>query len=505
MKTMKTMTNDFDQLCVEARNFLDKKKHLFIGGEWVDAESGQILPVVDPSSGEVITQVPRGGTSDIDRAVKAARAALRDPAWSQMTPGERERLLHRFANVIESHGEELGQLEVVDVGMPRFLGQAMVSNVLQILRYMGGWPTKINGRTMDIGEPLPEGQRYFAYTLREPVGVVGAITPWNTPLMIAVWKIASALACGCTVVLKPSEVAPLSSLRLGELAQEAGIPPGVFNIVTGFGDEAGCSLVTHPQVDKITFTGSTSTGKAINKQATETMKNVTLELGGKSPVLVLNDVDLNKVAPMISMGIHGNTGQICVAGSRLYVQRGAYDELVERLAKAACGLKIGPGLCPDSQMGPLVSKGQLERVMGYVQSGVDSGGQVASGGQTIEGPGYYLEPTVLTHLPQDSPSMREEIFGPVIAVTPFDDLEEGLALSNDTSYGLASYLWTDNLQQAHNLIPKMQAGTVYVNSMPFPLVNMPFGGYKQSGLGQELGEATIAQYTQQKSVVMSLG
>lgn len=501
---MNVMVNDLSRLRSDARSFLDKEKKLFIGGEWVSSASDETFPVVDPSSGEIISEVPKANANDIDRAVQAAHAALNDPTWRDMTPVDRERLLHRFADVIEGHAEELGQLEAVDVGMPSFVGQHVeVGNVLESLRYMAGWPTKINGRTMDIGTPIPE-QSYFAYTLREPVGVVGAIVPWNVPLMIAMWKLAPALACGCTVVLKPSEVTPLGTLRLGELAQEAGIPPGVFNVVTGFGDEAGVPLVAHPKVSKITFTGSIPTGQAINKLATDTLKNVTLELGGKSPVVVLDDADLEMAAPAISMGIFGNTGQTCVAGSRLLVQRGIYDDLVERLAKEASGLRIGPGLHPESQIGPVVSSGHLERVMSYIDAGLKSGGEAATGGKALDGPGFYLEPTVLANPPADSKAVREEIFGPVITAIPFDDVEEGVAMANDTDYGLASYLWTTNLARAHNLIPRLQAGTVFVNSMPFPPSTMPFGGYKHSGIGRDLGEAAIDQYTEQKSVAIRI-
>ncbi len=501
---MNVMANDLSRLVPGARGFLEREHRLLIGGEWVRSASSETFEVIDPSSGQVLTKVPRGNADDIDRAVKAAHAALNDPAWRDMQPSDRERLMHRFADVIEAHAEELGQMEALDVGMPSLIGQfGEVGNVLATLRYMAGWPTKIHGQTLDIGEALPE-KRYFSYTRREPVGVVGAIVPWNVPLMIAMWKIAPALATGCTIVLKPSEVTPLGALRLGELAIEAGIPPGVLNIVTGFGADAGTALVAHPLVDKISFTGSVATGKAINKLATDTMKNVTLELGGKSPVLVLDDANLKKAVPAIARGIFGNTGQVCVAGSRLYVQRGIYEQAVEMLSKQARSLKMGPGLHPESQIGPLVSAQHREKVMGYIKAGLEQGAQAVTGGHAIEGPGYYVEPTIFANPSQESKVVQEEIFGPVITAIPFDDLEHGAALANDSIYGLASYVWGTDIQKIHQIIPRIRAGSVFVNSEPFPHPAMPLGGTKQSGIGKDLGEEALNHYTELKSVMIGL-
>ena len=501
---MNVMSNDLKTLITDTQKFLRQEMKQFIGGEWVTSSNNDSFSVIDPSSAEVLAQVPKGNAEDIDAAVQAANTAFNDPLWRDMPPANREKLMHRFADLIEGHAEELGQLEALDVGMPSFIGQHVeVGNVLDTLRYMAGWPTKINGRTMNIGEPMPE-KRFFAYTCREPVGVVGAIVPWNVPLMIAMWKIAPALATGCTIVIKPSEVTPLATLRLAELAVDAGIPTGVINVVNGLGHEAGQALVEHPLVNKISFTGSAVTGKAINRTATETLKNVTLELGGKSPVILLDDANLDKAVQGISMGIFGNTGQVCVAGSRLYIQRGIFDKAVDRLTKEARSLKVGPGLHPETKIGPLVSEAHRDKVMGLIEAGVKAGGEVVTGGSQIDGPGYYVEPTVLINPPQSSQVVQEEIFGPVITAIPFDDIDEAAALANDTTYGLSSYVWSKDIQRVHQLVPKIRAGQVYVNSSPFPHPAMPMGGYRQSGIGRDLGEEAINHYTEHKSVVIGI-
>jgi len=501
---MNVMANDLTTLIPDTQRFLDKDKKHFIGGKWVAGSSKESLSVIDPSSAEILSEIPLGTIEDIDNAVQAAHTALSDPVWRDMPPANRERLMHRFADLIEGHAEELGQLEALDVGMPSFIGQHVeVANVLSTLRYMAGWPTKINGKTMDIGEPLPD-KRFFAYTQREPVGVVGAIVPWNVPLMIAMWKIAPALATGCTIVVKPSEVTPLATIRLAELALDAGIPSGVINVVNGRGAEVGNALVEHPLVSKISFTGSAATGKIINRSATETLKNVTLELGGKSPVVLLEDAELEKAVQGISVGIFGNTGQVCVAGSRLYIQRGIFEEAIERLSKEAGSLKVGPGLHPETNIGPLVSEPHREKVIGFIESGVKAGGEAVAGGSVIDGPGYYVEPTVLANPPQSSRVVQEEVFGPVITAIPFDDLDEAASLANDTNYGLSSYIWTRDIKKAHQLIPRIKAGQVFVNSSPFPHAAMPMGGYKQSGIGRDLGEEAIKHYTEHKSIVIGI-
>ncbi len=501
---MNVMANDFNSLIPDTRRFLEQEMKHLIGDNWVKSKDSGSFSVIDPSSGSVLTEIPKGTYQEIDEAVQVANTTLNDPLWRDMPPASREKLMHRFADLIEGHAEELGQLEALDVGMPSVVGQFVeVGNVIETLRYMAGWPTKLNGKTMDIGEPIPE-KRFFAYTKREPVGVVGAIIPWNVPLMIAMWKIAPTLATGCTIVIKPSEVTPLATLRLAELALDAGIPPGVINVVNGLGNEAGQALVEHPLVSKISFTGSVTTGKLINKTATDTLKNVTLELGGKSPVILLDDADLEKASKGISMGIFGNTGQVCVAGSRLYIQRGVFDEAVDRISKEARSLKVGPGLHPETKIGPLVSKEHRDKVISYIDAGLKSGAETITGGSVIEGPGYYIEPTVLSNVSQSSKVVQEEIFGPVITAIPFDDLDEAAHLANDTSYGLSSYLWSQNIQRVHQLVPKIRAGQVYVNSTPFPHPAMPMGGYKQSGIGRDLGEEAINHYTEHKSVVIGI-
>jgi phenylacetaldehyde dehydrogenase len=501
---MNVMSNDLNALIPDVHKFLRQEMKHFIGGEWVSGINNGSFSAIDPSSAEVLAEIPKGSAEDIDAAVQAAHNAFNDPLWRDMPPANREKLMHRFADLIEGHAEELGQLEALDVGMPSFIGQHVeVGNVLDTLRYMAGWPTKISGRTMNVGEPMPE-KRFFAYTTREPVGVVGAIVPWNVPLMIAMWKIAPALATGCTIVIKPSEVTPLATLRLAQLAVDAGIPAGVINVVNGLGAEAGQALVEHPLVSKISFTGSAVTGKAINRAATETLKNVTLELGGKSPVILLDDANLDKAVQGISMGIFGNTGQVCVAGSRLYIQRGIFDKAVDRLTKEARSLKVGPGLHPETKIGPLVSEMHRDKVMGLIQAGIKSGGEAVTGGSMIDGPGYYVEPTVLVNPPQNSLVVQEEIFGPVITAIPFDDLDEAAQLANDTTYGLSSYIWSRDIQKVHQLVPKIRAGQVYVNSSPFPHPAMPMGGYKQSGIGRDLGEEAIKHYTEHKSVVIGI-
>lgn len=501
---MNAMATDPSLLLPGVRRFLDDDKRHFIGGEWVHGSGGETIPVVDPCSGQVFASVPRGSPEDVDHAVRAAHEALSRPEWRDMQPSQRERVMHRFADLIEANAGELAQIEALDVGMPVFAGQFVeVANVLDTLRYMAGWPTKITGRTMDIGEPIP-GKRFFTYTRREPVGVVGAIVPWNVPLMIAMWKLAPALATGCTIVLKPSEVTPLATLRLAELAVEAGIPAGVISVVNGYGHEIGQALVEHPLVSKISFTGSTATGKAINHAATDTLKNVTLELGGKSPVILLEDADLDAAVEGIAMGVFGNTGQICVAGSRLYVHRAIHDEVMERLAAAAQAQKVGHSLDPGTQIGPLVSGAHRDKVMGYIRDGLAQGGQAVAGGAAMDGPGFFIQPTVLTGLAQSCNVVQEEIFGPVLTAIPFDDLDEAAALANDTPYGLSSYVWGRDVQQVHTLAGQIRAGQVFVNSGPFPHPAVPMGGVKQSGIGRELGEEAINQYTELKSVVMGM-
>jgi phenylacetaldehyde dehydrogenase len=494
---------DIPGLSPAARSFLDRDKRLFIGGTWTAAAGGRRTDIIDPSTGRKIAEAARGTAADVDRAVQAAQRALDNPAWRRMQPADRERLMHRLADYIEAHAEELSELEAIDVGMPRLAAQRFeIGNVLATLRYMAGWPTKIAGQTIDIGSPVA-GSDVFAYTRREPVGVVAAILPWNAPLMLAMWKLAPILATGCTAVLKPSEITPLATLRLAELCQEIGLPDGVLNVVTGDGGDVGHALVTHPGVSKITFTGSVTTGRAIGRAAGENLKRVTLELGGKSPVLLLNDADLSQAIPAIAMGIYANSGQTCVAGSRLYVEREIYGEVVARLAAHAEGLRLGPGLQADTDLGPVASAAHRDRIVAYIDAAVQSGGQAIAGGTAVDGAGFFVRPTVLTGLPQTAPAVQEEIFGPVVTVIPFEGSEQAVRLANDTTYGLSSYIWGRDLGRVLGLVPRIVAGNVFVNTAPFPHPAIPFGGVRESGVGKDLGEEAVRQYSETKSVLVA--
>ncbi len=488
-------------LGADAQAFVAKPGKMLIGAEWVDAQSGKTLDVIDPASETVLTTVPAGDKNDIDAAVRAARAAFEGP-WSSLPPTVRELMLFRVGDLIEKHAEEFAQLDSLDNGKSATVAQQVdVGMAIAFTRYMAGWATKIEGKTIDVSLPFPDVQG-FAYTRREPVGVVGAIVPWNFPLIMAVWKIIPALAAGCTVVLKPAEETSLSALRLGELILEAGIPPGVVNIVTGYGEDAGAALASHTGINKIAFTGSTEVGKLIGKSAMENMTRVSLELGGKSPMIVLEDADVDRVVEGLSMGIWFNHGQVCTAGSRLYVQKNKFDAVVEKMASAAGAMKLGPGLDPTTQMGPLVSKKQQERVCGYIESGLAEGATAVTGGGKPEGKGYFVSPTVLTNTREDMKVVQEEIFGPVLVASPFSDEEEAVRLANATRYGLAASIWSNDLSKVQRLIPRIKAGTVWVNTHNILDAALPFGGYKQSGIGREMGRDAVTMYTESKSVLM---
>jgi aldehyde dehydrogenase (NAD+) len=474
-------------------------KRLLIGGEWVEARSGQILPSVNPSTGEVIAHIAAGGAADVDLAVRAAREAFEGP-WSRFTPARRQDLLLAFADLVEEHYHELNLLDVVDMGRP--VGAGVVPSAtlpVRTLRYYAGVLTTTHGETIATNVP-----NRFAYTSREPVGVVGAITPWNGPLQAVLWKIAPALAAGCTIVLKPAEDASLSAIRLGELAQQLDLPPGVLNIVTGLGRDAGAALAEHPDVDKIAFTGSTETGKAIVRAATGNLKRVSLELGGKSPNIVFADADLAAASTGAAMGLFANTGQVCVAGSRLFVERSAVEEVTERVTAIAQALRVGNSLDPQTQIGPLVSQRQLERVSGYVASGREQGAELRSGGErlTADGldAGFFLPPTVFSGVEDDMKIAREEIFGPVVSVFAFDDVSEVLRRANDTEYGLAAGVWTQNLAKAHRTAAALKGGSVWVNTYGNFDPSVPFGGYKASGWGREFGLESLDDYLNTKSV-----
>lgn len=478
---------------------------LFIDGAFVPAASGETIPVVDPATGQVFATAAAGGVEDIDRAVRAARRAVDGGAWATMPPAQRARLMHRLADLIEQQGERIALTEVLDNGMPFMMAKfGAVLGASEQLRYNAGWATKLTGETITPSAP----GEWHAFTAREPVGVVGAIVPWNFPFVMAVAKIAPALAAGCTVVLKPAEQTPLSAIILAELIAEAGFPDGVVNIVTGYGESAGAALVDHPMVDKISFTGSTSVGKAIVRAATGNLKRVTLELGGKSPVMIFADADLDKAIPAAAMGIFGNAGQICAAGSRLFVHERVYDQVVEGICRRAATLRVGSGLS-GAEMGPLVSQEQLDRVLGFIAGGRGDGAVVAAGGDRLTGDGldgFFVQPTVLTGTAAGMAVVDQEIFGPVLCAMRFGDADVDAiaALGNATEYGLSSSIWTRDLSTALRLARRLRAGTVRVNGGGGVDPALPLGGFRQSGWGRENGRQGVEAFTELKTVAVAL-
>ncbi|CAN5639837.1 aldehyde dehydrogenase family protein [soil metagenome] len=480
------------------------RDRMCVGGEWRSASDGGTFPVYNPATGEIIAQVPAGTDADVDAAVHAARTALADARWRGLTPYARERLLMRLADLIEAHADEIAGLETLNQGKLLVWSHAIeVGGSAQWLRYMAGWATKIEGSTFDVSIPFPPGTRYRTSTQRVPVGVVGAIVPWNFPLAMAVWKIAPALACGCTVVLKPAEETPLTALRLAELALEAGIPPGVLNVITGDG-ATGAALVRHAGVDKITFTGSTEVGRLIGAQCGRDIRRAALELGGKSPVIVLDDVDVEAAVQGAAGAIFFNHGQVCTAGSRLYVAQPLYEEVVAGLAAVADATVLGAGTDPQAQMGPMVSARHRDRVMQLIGTGSAEGGEVVAGGRAVDGPGYFVRPTVVANSSgKDLTLVREEVFGPVLVAMPFRDLDEVLRQANDSIYGLGASVWTNDLRRAQRAIDALEAGTVWVNTHNMVDPNMPFGGFKASGVGREHGRAAIEAYTEPKSICIA--
>jgi phenylacetaldehyde dehydrogenase len=491
------------QLGQPASDFITGKHQLLIGGRWVDAQSGKTFETFDPGSGRVIAWVAEGGAADIDAAVKAARAAFEGGAWKTMTGSDRAKLMWKLAELIEKNRDELAQLESLNNGKPiANIRHSDLANSCEVIRYMAGWATKLTGETIGLSQP----GAYHAFTLREPIGVVGQIIPWNAPLMMAAWKLAPALATGCTVVLKPAEQTPLTALRLGQLIQEAGFPDGVVNIVTGFGETAGAAIAAHPDIDKVAFTGSAEVGRLIVQAAAGNLKKVSLELGGKSPVIVFPDADMGIAVPGAARAIFNNSGQVCAAGSRLYAHQSVFDKLIAGVAQEASKLKLGHGLNPDTQMGPLVSQDQLDRVSGYIAQGRTDGATVVTGGNRVGNEGYFIAPTILTNTRQDMSVVREEIFGPVLCAMTFDDddLDRIAGDANRTSYGLAASIWTRNLSTAHKMARRIKAGSVGVNMHGTLDPAMPFGGFKQSGWGREKGREVLDLYTEAKAVVMAL-
>src|SRR5699024_9278903 len=492
------METQSDVLYQEVKEFIQETKNLYINGKFVAAKSGKTFETYNPVNGEVLANVAEADEHDVDLAVKSAREAFEDGPWAKMSGAEKGKLIYALADLMEENKEILAQLDTLDNGKPyNEMLYGDVPNAISQFRYFAGWTTKHVGQTIPVSGP------YFNYTRHEPVGVVGQIIPWNFPIQMAGWKIAPALATGCTVVLKPAEQTPLSALYLAKLASQVGFPDGVINIIQGFGETAGDALVTHPDVDKIAFTGSTAVGKSIMKKAADTMKRVTLELGGKSPNIILPDADLSKAAPGVFSGIMANQGEVCCAGSRVFAPKKDFDRVVSELVSYAEKTKQGDGLREDTTMGPLVSKEQQDQVVNYINKGKNEGAKLVTGGSHTE-KGYFVEPTVFTEVEDEMAIAKEEIFGPVVVAMPYENIDEMIKRANDSMYGLAAGLWTENLKNAHYVANKLKAGTVWVNCYNLTDPATPFGGYKQSGFGREMGSYALDNYTEVKSVWIGL-
>jgi acyl-CoA reductase-like NAD-dependent aldehyde dehydrogenase len=479
-------------------SFLRKPKQLLIGGKWVPAKSGKTFETINPSNEEVLALAAEGDKADVDEAVKAARKAYEEGKWSKIGPHQRARYLLKIADLIEQNADELATLETLNNGMAISLARGMVAGAVDTFRYYAGWSTKI------YGETNPSDPGTFNYTLREPVGVCGQIIPWNGPIAMLAWKVAPALACGNVSILKPAEQTPLTALRLGELILEAGIPEGVVNIITGFGETAGAAIATHPDIDKVAFTGSTEVGKIILQASAGNLKRVSLELGGKSPNVVFADADLESAVATSVFGFTMLSGQVCCAGTRVFVQEDFHDRFADALTRYTSHVKSGDPLDPKTTVGPLVSKEQFDRVKGYLEIGKKEGAKVTAGGDVGEGKGYFVNPTVFTDVKNNMQIAREEIFGPVVSVIPFKDENDAILQGNDTTYGLAAAVWTNDISRAHKVARRLKAGTVWINCYNVIDPISPFGGYKQSGIGRELGRHSIDLYTQIKSVYVKL-
>ena len=499
---------DMVSLSTPVKRFVSQARQALIDGRWQDAQSGETFEVFNPSNEAVIARVADCKRADVDLAVAAARKAFDQGPWPRMCPSARGKILWKIGDLILENLEELAQLESLNNGKPIAVARgADVPLAADLFHYMAGWATKIEGSTIPLSVAYTPDAQYHAYTRKEPIGVVAQIIPWNFPLLMAAWKLGPVLTAGCTVVLKPAEETPLSALRLAQLCLDAGLPPGVLNVVTGFGETCGAPLAAHSQVDKVAFTGSTEVGKLIVQAAAGNLKKVTLELGGKSPVVVLDDADLDAVIPGAASAIFFNHGQCCCAGSRLMVHEKIFDKVVAGVADQAKSIKLGPGLDPNTQMGPLVSDEQFKRVTGYINSGIKEGAEIVTGGKKgSDNGGYFVQPTLITKTKPEMKGVREEIFGPVVCAPPITDadLEDIARQANNTSYGLAASVWTRDISKANKLAKRIRAGTVWINCHNVFDASLPFGGYKESGWGREMGEFVLNNYTEVKAITTAL-
>lgn len=488
------------ELSSPTKSFLDRTQNFLIGKDWVAGSGGEPIPVINPADGKIISAIGEASAGDVDRAVAAARKAFEEGPWPVMKPGERARQMNRIADAMEAHFEDLAQIETLDNGKPIKYARGDVLASIGAIRYFSGWADKIHGTTHNVNMPGD----YHVYTLKEPVGVVAQIVPWNYPLVMAAMKLGPALAAGCTVVLKPAEDTSLSALRLGELLLDAGLPEGVVNIVTGLGRTVGATLAAHKGVDKIAFTGSTATGKAIAQIAATDLKKISLELGGKSPNIIMDDANLEVAIPSSAMGIFFNSGQTCTAPSRLYAHKSVVEKVIAGIAAMGRGMKIAPGMDEDSDLGPLVSEQQLRRVSDYVEAGRAEGGEIVCGGKRSGDEGYFLEPTIIAQTNNQMRVVREEIFGPVLVVQAFSDADEAMRLANDSDYGLSAAIWTRDIGKAHRMAKAIKSGVVAINTPMGADWDVPIGGYKQSGIGRENGRDGLELYLQTKSVFTAI-